>query len=227
MAIQTLSNKAEFDSFVAKPGLNVVHFGASWAPSSEQLNETLAELKKEFKDDFNPAYIDAEELTEISLEAKVEAAPTTIFYKEGKEIHRLSGYHPTDLKNAIIAQSFNKSGPAPIVQQVVPPAKKDLNSRLAELINKSRLTLFMKGTPDMPRCGFSRQIVQMFNEMNVEFWSFDILSDEDVRQGLKVFSDWPTYPQVYLDGELLGGLDVIREEIKDPEFVNKLPKGKA
>jgi thioredoxin-like negative regulator of GroEL len=58
-----------------------VHFGASWAPSCEQLNETLAELKKEYKDDFNPAYIDAEDLSEISLEAKVEAAPTTIFYK--------------------------------------------------------------------------------------------------------------------------------------------------
>jgi thioredoxin-like negative regulator of GroEL len=62
--------------------LNVVHFGASWAPSSIELNETLAELKKEFKDDsFNPAYVDAEELTEISLEHKVEAAPTTIFFK--------------------------------------------------------------------------------------------------------------------------------------------------
>jgi Grx4 family monothiol glutaredoxin len=85
----------------------------------------------------------------------------------------------------------------------------------------------MKGTPEMPRCGFSRQIVQMFNELHVEFWSFDILSDEDVRQGLKTYSDWPTYPQVYLDGELLGGLDVIREEIKDPEFINKLPKVKA
>jgi glutaredoxin-related protein len=67
----------------------------------------------------------------------------------------------------------------------------------------------------------------MFRELNVDFWSFDILEDEDVRQGLKTLSDWPTYPQVYLDGELLGGLDVIREEIKDPEFVNKLPKTRA
>jgi glutaredoxin-related protein len=63
--------------------------------------------------------------------------------------------------------------------------------------------------------------------MHLEFWTFDILSDEDVRQGLKEYSDWPTYPQVYLDGELLGGLDVIREEIKDPEFVEKLPKVKG
>lgn len=65
-----------------------------------------------------------------------------------------------------------------------------------ELINKARLTLFIKGTPEMPRCGFSRQIVQMLNELNVDFWSFDILSDEEVRQGLKELMDWPTYPQV-------------------------------
>jgi Grx4 family monothiol glutaredoxin len=152
----------------------------------------------------------------------------------------LNGFHPTDLRNSIIAQSFNKSGPAAGQDPVqVPVPKKvsisvnllhlfqDLNTRLTELINKARLTLFMKGTPDMPRCGFSRQIVQMFRELNVDFWSFDILEDEDVRQGLKALSDWPTYPQVYLDGELLGGLDVIREEIKDPEFVNKLPKTRA
>jgi glutaredoxin-related protein len=64
---------------------------------------------------------------------------------------------------------------------------KDLNTRLSELINKSRLTLFIKGTPEMPRCGFSRQIVQMLSELNVDFWSFDILSDEEVRQGLKTY----------------------------------------
>jgi glutaredoxin-related protein len=58
----------------------------------------------------------------------------------------------------------------------------------------------------------------------VDFWTFDILCDEEVRQGLKDYSDWPTYPQLYLDGELLGGLDVIREEMKDSIFVSKLPK---
>lgn len=71
--------------------------------------------------------------------------------------------------------------------------------------------------------GFSKQIIEILNNLNVEYWTFDILNDEKVRQGLKTFSDWPTYPQLYLDGEFLGGLDVIREEIKNPEFVAKLP----
>lgn len=72
--------------------------------------------------------------------------------------------------------------------------------------------------------GFSRQIIDLLNGLNVDYWTFDILQDNAVREGLKVYSDWPTYPQLYLDGELLGGLDVVKEEIKNPEFVDKLPK---
>uniref|UniRef100_A0A915PBP9 Glutaredoxin domain-containing protein n=1 Tax=Meloidogyne floridensis TaxID=298350 RepID=A0A915PBP9_9BILA len=72
--------------------------------------------------------------------------------------------------------------------------------------------------------GFSQQIVKLLKAHNVQFWTFDILLDEQVRQGLKIYSDWPTYPQLYLDGELLGGIDVVREEMKDPAFVEKLPK---
>ncbi|KAK6009549.1 glutaredoxin, partial [Ostertagia ostertagi] len=84
--------------------------------------------------------------------------------------------------------------------------------------------LFMKGSPDNPKCGFSKQTVALLNEIGATFGSFDILSDEEVRQGLKTYSNWPTYPQLYLDGELIGGLDVIREELKDADFVAKLPK---
>ena len=72
--------------------------------------------------------------------------------------------------------------------------------------------------------GFSRQIIQILRDANAHFETFDILQDEAVRQGLKSYSDWPTYPQLYLDGELLGGLDVVREEMKSTEFVSKLPK---
>ena len=72
--------------------------------------------------------------------------------------------------------------------------------------------------------GFSRQMIDLLNGLNVDYWTFDILQDNAVREGLKVYSDWPTYPQLYLDGELLGGLDVVKEEIKNPEFVDKLPK---
>jgi Grx4 family monothiol glutaredoxin len=69
--------------------------------------------------------------------------------------------------------------------------------------------LFMKGTPSSPQCGFSRQLVGLLRERGVRYGFFNILADDDVRQGLKEFSDWPTFPQLYVDGELIGGLDIV------------------
>jgi Grx4 family monothiol glutaredoxin len=71
--------------------------------------------------------------------------------------------------------------------------------------------LFMKGDPSTPKCGFSRSIVEILQTSNVQFESFDILSDEDVRASLKTYSDWPTYPQLYVNGALVGGLDIVKE----------------
>jgi Grx4 family monothiol glutaredoxin len=74
--------------------------------------------------------------------------------------------------------------------------KHALNERIERLIRGDTVMLFMKGTPSLPKCGFSRQAVELLNENQVPFGSFDILSDEQVRQGLKVYSDWPTFPQI-------------------------------
>jgi Grx4 family monothiol glutaredoxin len=71
--------------------------------------------------------------------------------------------------------------------------------------------LFMKGSPGAPKCGFSRTIVEMLQAEDIQFATFDILTDEDVRAGLKTYSDWPTYPQLYSKGELVGGLDIVKE----------------
>ena len=71
--------------------------------------------------------------------------------------------------------------------------------------------LFMKGNPAAPRCGFSRKVAEALSSEGINFGSFDILSDEGVRQGLKLYSQWPTYPQVYVQGELLGGCDIVLE----------------
>ena len=71
--------------------------------------------------------------------------------------------------------------------------------------------LFMKGCPSAPRCGFSRQISEILSTNEIPFASFDILTDENIRAGLKKFSDWPTFPQLYVSGDFVGGLDVIKE----------------
>ncbi|CAI5498350.1 unnamed protein product [Closterium sp. Naga37s-1] len=88
---------------------------------------------------------------------------------------------------------------------------KGLQERLKALLSSSPTMLFMKGTPEEPRCGFSRKVVGALQSEGIPFGSFDILTDEAVRQGLKELSNWPTYPQVYHKGELIGGCDIVLE----------------
>lgn len=88
-------------------------------------------------------------------------------------------------------------------------SKEALFARLAELVKAAPVMLFMKGTPSSPQCGFSRQLVGILRENGVKYGFFNILADEDVRQGLKEFADWPTFPQLWVQGELVGGLDIV------------------
>lgn len=91
------------------------------------------------------------------------------------------------------------------------PFGETMENRLNQLINTSPVMLFMKGAPDAPKCGFSSKVVNALQEEGVEFGSFDILTDEEVRQGLKAYSNWPTFPQLYYKGELIGGCDIVLE----------------
>ena len=98
-------------------------------------------------------------------------------------------------------------------------AKEELHKKLSELVKAAPVMLFMKGTPSSPQCGFSRQLVALLRERSVKYGFFNILADDEVRQGLKEFADWPTYPQLWMDGELVGGLDIIKEELEsDADF---------
>lgn len=98
------------------------------------------------------------------------------------------------------------------IQQIEKPqSETDHNKELAQLINQSPIMLFIKGNPKDPCCGFSRKVVDVLNAEGVKFGSFDVLSDDAVRQGLKEFSNWPTFPQLYVQGELLGGCDIVSE----------------
>ena len=89
-------------------------------------------------------------------------------------------------------------------------------------MGQARVVLFMKGTPDAPRCGFSRRIVALLRERGAQFATFDILEDDAVRQGLKVLNDWPTFPQLVVDGEFVGGLDIVKEMADNGELQEML-----
>ena len=93
-----------------------------------------------------------------------------------------------------------------------------LKSRIETLIGSSPVFIFMKGSKLMPQCGFSNNVVQIFHSLGVPFETFDVLSDMEIRQGIKEFSNWPTIPQVYLNGEFLGGSDIMSEMYNSGEL---------
>ncbi len=83
--------------------------------------------------------------------------------------------------------------------------------QIDEQVKGSKIMLFMKGTPQFPQCGFSNQAVQLLQDCGAEFGSFDVLSDDAMRQGIKEYSSWPTIPQLYIDGKFVGGCDIMIE----------------
>jgi monothiol glutaredoxin len=94
--------------------------------------------------------------------------------------------------------------------------------RIQSEIESAPVVLYMKGTPVFPQCGFSAQVVQILSLLGVKFKSFDVLSDDELRQGIKEFSNWPTIPQLYLKGEFVGGCDIVREMYQSGELVELL-----
>lgn len=93
-----------------------------------------------------------------------------------------------------------------------------LKERIDALVTGSKIFVFMKGTKLMPQCGFSNNVVQILNSFGVPYETFDVLSDYDIRQGIKEYSNWPTIPQVYINGEFVGGSDILIEMYQKDEL---------
>ena len=94
----------------------------------------------------------------------------------------------------------------------------DTNKKIENLITENEVCLFMKGTPDAPQCGFSMTVSNVLKHLNVNFKGINVLEDENLRQGIKTFSDWPTIPQLYVKGEIGGGCDKIKEMFDQGEL---------
>jgi len=89
---------------------------------------------------------------------------------------------------------------------------------ITKTIAENPVVVFMKGEPDQPRCGFSSVVVQILDHVGVDFVGVDVLQNEELRQGIKTFSDWPTIPQLYVKGEFVGGSDIVREMFQAGEL---------
>ncbi|NIG58997.1 glutaredoxin-3 [Pontoporia blainvillei] len=197
--------------------------------------------------------MEAEAVPEVSEKYEISSVPTFLFFKgswkrgmdcggpatrigensryvvvnpecslswNSQKMDRLDGAHAPELTKKV--QRHASSGSFPSSGNEHP--KEELSLRLKKLTHAARCMLFMKGTPQEPRCGFSKQMVEILNKHNIQFSSFDVFSDEEVRQGLKTYSNWPTYPQLYVSGELIGGLDIIKELEASKELDTICPK---
>ncbi|GAX44937.1 glutaredoxin [Tolypothrix sp. NIES-4075] len=87
----------------------------------------------------------------------------------------------------------------------------EVKDKIDNLVTQNKIMVFMKGTKLMPQCGFSNNVVQILNTLGVPFETLDILADQEIRQGIKEYSNWPTIPQVYIDGKFVGGSDILIE----------------
>ena len=110
---------------------------------------------------------------------------------------------------------FEPTGPGP--DEAI-DTRHAVQTFIGDTIKDNPVVLFMKGVPDQPRCGFSSMVVQVLDHLGVPFVGVDVLQNDDLRQGIKVFSDWPTIPQLYVKGEFVGGADIIREMYQSGEL---------
>ena len=102
----------------------------------------------------------------------------------------------------------------------------NIDKKIDTMIENDDVVLFMKGTPDFPQCGFSANAVAILNYFNVEFKSYNVLENDELRQGIKNFSDWPTIPKIYINQEFIGGFDILKDMAESGDFEQILKEKK-
>ena len=100
----------------------------------------------------------------------------------------------------------------------------NINDKIKDLIEKNKVCLFMKGTPNVPQCGFSLAVANILKHLNVKFESVNVLENEEIRDGIKSYSDWPTIPQLYILGKFIGGSDIVKEMFEKGKLKTLLEK---
>ena len=102
----------------------------------------------------------------------------------------------------------------------------NIKERINDIVKKNEVCLFMKGTPEVPQCGFSLAVSNMLKHLEVNFTGINVLEDQEIREGIKKFSDWPTIPQLYIKSEFIGGCDIVKDMYEKKELQAKLSEKK-
>ncbi|CAG7721947.1 unnamed protein product [Allacma fusca] len=247
MVVMQIRDNDQFEKTIETNTLVVIHFMAPWAAQCQSINNVLKDLSElnELKE-VAFAELEAEHFPEVCLTYNVISVPTVLYFRRGEFLDRVDGVKVAELTNKVkshlkpssLAQvrqaaenSINQATPGSATAPAPASDTKEtsgndtfvtMEQRLKGLINRHKVMIFMKGSPDAPRCGFSRAIIEIIRASGVAFGTFDILSDEEVRQNLKTYSDWHTYPQLYVNGELVGGLDIVKELQENGELYTTL-----
>ncbi|KAJ5726853.1 thioredoxin, partial [Penicillium malachiteum] len=179
---------SSYQASIPPSTLLVLHLYTPWTSSTTKLGPLRSSLASQYPATPPPTIsflnINTKKLSEIAKDYGISKAPCILFLRGDEILESIRETNPTVIDGAIQRHS------------------EALFVRLDKLVRTSPVMLFMKGTPISPACRFSRRLVASLNERSIEYGSFNILSDDDIRQGLKEFGDWPTYPQLWVDGEM-------------------------
>lgn len=212
-----LGSEGEVADMLDKKCVTVLHFTASFSKHCETVSAALGALATQHGA-LRVYQVDAEKVPKSSEKYGIEAVPTCVIFSNGKVQETVAGLNMPRVAKAVTqAISNNKEEQEEVV------SLKPLKERLKDLTTMGHCVAFIKGSPEAPRCKFTRALMEMFTKHNVQFSYFDILADPEVREGLKEYANWPTYPQVWMEGELLGGLDIMKELEENNELTTSLP----
>ena len=206
LIVESSEQWKELTASCGKRGL-VAHFEADWCTPCVGLNTWLESQAKALPDVVF-ARVDASKHESIAEEAQVTSVPHVVFFRpEGEDRHleRVAEVGGAKMKtlSSNLATLFGDR------DQV--SSHESMDAFLKYQINKDKVMLFLTGTPSRPRCGFAGRLIEILDQYDVEYSFYDIMQDDEACQALKKFADWPTYPQVYVNGELIGGFDICKE----------------
>eukprot|EP00013_Stygamoeba_regulata_P023163 CAMPEP_0177651298 /NCGR_PEP_ID=MMETSP0447-20121125/12464_1 /TAXON_ID=0 /ORGANISM="Stygamoeba regulata, Strain BSH-02190019" /LENGTH=215 /DNA_ID=CAMNT_0019154351 /DNA_START=54 /DNA_END=697 /DNA_ORIENTATION=- len=204
--LKKLSDLVSVKEHLKTNPLAVIIFSAAWSQPAQQVVSVCEQLQKRHTN-IAFAQVLPEEAEEVSAEFSISSVPTLVFLRNATRVDVVVGADIPLISRKVGAFSTTSTESGAASEE-----------RLKSLINQTPVVLFMKGSPEEPRCGFSRKIVDLLKGDGISFSHFDILSDNAVREGLKKYSNWPTYPQLYIQGKLVGGLDICKELSEEGEL---------
>lgn len=215
-----LTSKDEFDKLrksIKDKGI-VVLCCANWYEPCKVLKDNIMQEMVKIYKHLVFTWIDCDKFVELVEKYEVDTVPTVlVFHPHKQDVDKIINPSPDKLNAEIEKQNeYYKS--------VLSTEKERVFQEIDMILASAPMIAFIKGTPTEPKCKFTRRLLAHFNKYELTFKSYNILEDERIRQWLKIYSNWPTYPQVYINKEFVGGIDVIDQLVEEGEFIDMVPK---